>query len=147
MKPMGNNKTWHEKHRETLTVGQHLADSLTLGMGSWTFIIIQSSFILIWIALNLVAYIYHWDPYPFIFLNLLFSVEAAYAAPIIMMSQKRQEERDRYQATEDFKTNVVAKREIEELQIVLTRIENEKISEILNVLRILLKSEQTKNHK
>jgi uncharacterized membrane protein len=74
-------------------------------------------------------------------------VEAAYAAPIIMMSQKRQEERDRYQATEDFKTNVVAKREIEELQIVLTRIENEKISEILNVLRILLKSEQTKNHK
>jgi uncharacterized membrane protein len=147
MKPMGNNKTWHEKHRETLTVGQHLADSLTLSMGSWTFIIIQSSFILIWIALNLVAYIYHWDPYPFIFLNLLFSVEAAYAAPIIMMSQKRQEERDRYQATEDFKTNVVAKREIEELQIVLTRIENEKISEILNVLRILLKSEQTKNHK
>jgi uncharacterized membrane protein len=94
----------------------------------------------VWIALNLIAYIYRWDPYPFILLNLLFSVQAAYAAPIIMMSQNRQTERDRYQATEDYKTNIKAKKEIEELQIVLTRIENEKIDEILSTLRKLLKA-------
>ena len=135
MKQITDSKTWHEKHQETLTLGQRLADGLTLRIGSWTFILLQSAFVVIWIALNLIAYIYHWDPYPFIFLNLLFSVEAAYAAPIIMMSQNRQEERDRYQATEDFKTNVTAKKEIEEMQLALTRMENEKIDEILNILR------------
>ena len=135
MKQITDSKTWHEKHQETLTLGQRLADGLTLRIGSWTFILLQSAFVVIWIALNLIAYIYHWDPYPFIFLNLLFSVEAAYAAPIIMMSQNRQEERDRYQAAEDFKTNVTAKKEIEEMQLALTRIENEKIDEILNILR------------
>ena len=146
MKQMGNNKTWHDKHRETLTFGQRVADKLALGMGSWPFIITQSAFIVVWIALNFIAYIYRWDPYPFILLNLLFSVQAAYAAPIIMMSQNRQTERDRYQATEDYKTNIKAKKEIEELQIVLTRIENEKIDEILSTLRKLLKTGQAKNN-
>lgn len=145
MKPMENNKTWHEKHRETLTPGQRVADKLALGMGSWPFIIAQTIFVLIWIALNLVGYLYHWDPYPFILLNLLFSVQAAYAAPVIMMSQNRQVERDRYQAVEDYKTNVKAKEEIEELQISLARIENEKIDEIITAMKILLKAEQTKN--
>jgi uncharacterized membrane protein len=145
MKPAENSKTWHEKHRETLTFGQRVADKLALGMGSWPFIIAQSVFIVIWIALNVIAYIYSWDPYPFILLNLLFSVQAAYAAPIIMMSQNRQTERDRYQATEDYKTNIKAKQEIEALQIMLARIEDEKISEILTALRALLKAEQAKN--
>jgi uncharacterized membrane protein len=135
MKQITDNKTWHEKHQETLTLGQRLADGLTLRIGSWTFILLQSAFVVIWIALNLIAYIYHWDPYPFIFVNLIFSVEAAYAAPIIMMSQNRQEERDRYQAAEDFKTNLTAKKEIEEMQLALTRMEKEKIDEILNILR------------
>jgi uncharacterized membrane protein len=63
-------------------------------MGSWTFIIVQSVFVLGWIALNLVGFINHWDAYPFILLNLLFSTQAAYAAPIIMMSQNRQAEKD-----------------------------------------------------
>ncbi len=134
-----------KKHRETLTPGQRVADKLALGMGSWPFIIAQTIFVLIWIALNLVGYLYHWDPYPFILLNLLFSVQAAYAAPVIMMSQNRQVERDRYQAVEDYKTNVKAKEEIEELQISLARIENEKIDEIITAMKILLKAEQTKN--
>ena len=135
MEQIADSKTWHEKHQERLTLGQRLADGMTLGIGSWTFIFVQSTFVVIWVVLNLVAYIYHWDPYPFIFLNLLFSIEAAYAAPIIMMSQNRQEERDRYQATEDFETNVTAKKEIEELQFVLSRLENEKIDEILKIVR------------
>jgi len=106
-------------------------------MGSWTFIITQSILILIWVVVNIVGYFYHWDPYPFILLNLLFSVQAAYAAPVIMMSQNRQSERDRHQALDDYRTNVAAKKEIEELQIILTRIETDKLDEILKILKEL----------
>jgi len=137
MEASADSKTWHAKHRETLTPGQVLADKLALGMGSWTFIIFQSILILIWIILNIIGYIYHWDPYPFILLNLLFSVLAAYAAPVIMMAQNRQAERDRYQASEDYRTNIEAKKEIEELQVALTRIEDHKLTEILKVLNAL----------
>ncbi len=104
-------------------------------MGSWTFIIVQTILVLVWIVFNLTAYISKWDPYPFILLNLLFSVQAAYAAPVIMMSQNRQNERDRAQALADYETNVRAKEEIEELQIALTRIEEEKIEELLKLIR------------
>ena len=127
--------TWHERHRATLKSGQKLADRLALGMGSWTFIITQSIMILIWVVVNIVGYFYHWDPYPFILLNLLFSVQAAYAAPVIMMSQNRQGERDRHQALDDYRTNVAAKKEIEGLQIILTRIETDKLDEILRILK------------
>ena len=137
MKVPSDPKTWHEKHRVKLTFGQRLADKLALGMGSWPFIISQTIIILIWIILNIIGFIYHWDPYPFILLNLLFSVQAAYAAPIIMMAQNRQAERDRYQASEDYKTNIEAKKEIEELQIALARIENDQLNEILKMLNIL----------
>ncbi len=137
MKHVSGTRTWHERHRQALTFSQKLADKLALGMGSWAFIIIQTLVILLWIALNLIGYIYHWDPYPFILLNLLFSVQAAYAAPVIMMSQNRQSERDRYQASEDYRTNLEAKKEIEELQIILARIENDKLNEVLNLLRRL----------
>lgn len=126
-----NNKTWHEKHKENLSMGQRIADGLAKGMGSWAFIIIQTILVFCWMVFNIVAYVYHWDPYPFILLNLLFSTQAAYAAPIIMMSQNRQNDRDRFQATEDFKTNVEAKEEIEEMQKAIYRIENEKLNEIL----------------
>jgi uncharacterized membrane protein len=119
-----------------MTFSQMLADKLALGMGSWPFIVAQSIIILIWIILNIIGFIYHWDPYPFILLNLLFSVQAAYAAPIIMMSQNRQAERDRYQASDDYRTNIEAKKEIEELQIALARIENDKLNEILNMLKM-----------
>jgi uncharacterized membrane protein len=126
--------TWHRKHRESLTGAQKLADSLANHMGSWPFITFQSVFIVLWIALNLLAYTQRWDPYPFILLNLLFSTQAAYAAPIIMMSQNRQNERDRLQALADFETNQKAEREIEELQLALARIEDEKLNRILAML-------------
>ena len=64
---------------------------------------------------NFVGFVFHWDVYPFILLNLLFSTQAAYAAPIIMMSQNRQNGRDRIHAEEDYQTNIDAKREIEAL--------------------------------
>ena len=74
--------------------GERAADSIANGMGSWRFIIVQSVFVGAWIALNILALARHWDPYPFILLNLLFSTQAAYAAPIIMMSQNRQAQKD-----------------------------------------------------
>lgn len=126
--------TWHQEHRQRLTVGQKIADKITRVMGSWSFIIAQTIIIIVWIAVNLTAYINHWDPYPFILLNLLFSTQAAYSAPIIMMAQNRQNQRDRVQAKSDYETNRAAKREIEDLQKSLSRIENEKLNKILVLL-------------
>src|SRR3954470_11706154 len=125
---------WHVRHTESLTVGDRLADYVATGMGSWKFIIIQSAFVLIWMGLNIVGLIAHWDPYPFILLNLLFSTQAAYAAPIIMMSQNRQSQRDRIQAQEDFECNIEAKKEIEALQLQIKDLEVKKLDKILQLL-------------
>jgi len=100
-------------HEIPLTFGQKIADSVAATMGSWRFIIIQSTILIGWIALNITAYIRHWDPYPFILLNLALSFQAAYAAPFIMMSQNRQQDIDRRQAASDYKVNVKAELEIE----------------------------------
>lgn len=127
-------KTWHEKHKDTLDSGSRLADAVANGMGSWKFIILQTIFVVGWMGLNLVGYLYHWDAYPFILLNLLFSTQAAYAAPIIMMSQNRQNERDRAQAQSDYATNIEAKKEIEALAIRLDKIEVEKLDKIISLL-------------
>lgn len=134
LKMINNRKNWHQRHTEEMTFGQRLADSVATGMGSWRFIIIQTLIVVLWMALNVVAIVYHWDPYPYILLNLLFSTQAAYAAPIIMMAQNRQNERDRAQADEDFRTNVEAKKEIEELQLRLNAIEIDKLDKILALL-------------
>ena len=98
---------------DRLTVGQKIADTVAATMGSWNFIIIQSALLLAWITLNLVAVIQHWDPYPFILLNLALSFQAAYAAPFIMMSQNRQQDIDRKQAENDYNINIKAELEIE----------------------------------
>lgn len=127
-------KTWHNKHKETLTFGDKISDKVAQIMGSWTFIIWQSAIVLIWMCLNIVAFVSHWDAYPFILLNLLFSTQAAYAAPIIMMSQNRHAERDRYQALDDYETNVKAKEEIEALQAHLSKIEIHKLDKIIALL-------------
>ncbi|WP_461449360.1 DUF1003 domain-containing protein [Mucilaginibacter sp.] len=131
---MAQKVNWHQKHKEDSTFGQRLADSVATGMGSWRFIIIQTVIVGVWMILNVVAYVDHWDPYPYILLNLLFSTQAAYAAPIIMMAQNRQGDRDRAQADEDFRTNVEAKKEIEELAVLLNKIEIDKLDKIISML-------------
>ena len=128
------NKTWHQKHKDSLSFGDRLADKVANGMGSWAFIIWQSLIVVMWMILNVVGFIQHWDVYPFILLNLIFSTQAAYAAPIIMMSQNRQNQRDREQAQHDYQTNIDAKKEIEALQLQLSKIENEKLDKILQLL-------------
>lgn len=127
-------KTWHKKHEEGLSFGDRTADIVAKGMGSWKFILGQTAFVALWMGLNLVALFQHWDPYPFILLNLLFSTQAAYAAPIIMMSQNRDTERDRIHAEEDYETNRKAKEEIEDLQKRLSRIEIDKLDKIIALL-------------
>ncbi|NLS07410.1 DUF1003 domain-containing protein [Rhizobium sp. P32RR-XVIII] len=98
---------------EPLSVGQRVADSVASVMGSWKFIIVQTVLLVAWISINLVAAARSWDPYPFILLNLALSFQAAYAAPIIMMSQNRQQDIDRRAAENDYKINVKAELEIE----------------------------------
>jgi uncharacterized membrane protein len=93
--------------------GALTADWVAKTVGSWRFIIIQSLILGVWICLNVIAYAQHWDPYPFILLNLVLSFQAAYAAPIIMMSQNRQSEIDRRHAEHDYRINVKAELEIE----------------------------------
>jgi len=99
-----------------LTLGERVSDRFAAVMGSWKFIIIQSIILAIWVVLNVVAYVNHWDPYPFILLNLALSFQAAYAAPIIMMSQNRQAEKDRMQSKSDYEVNLKAEMEIMQLQ-------------------------------
>ena len=90
------------------TSGQRLADSVTSVFGSWRFIIVQTAVVAVWIAINVVAVLYRWDPYPFILLNLLFSTQAAYAAPLILLSQNRQADTDRVKAEHDYQVNQLA---------------------------------------
>lgn len=95
------------------TRGQWLADIVAATVGSWRFIIIQSTAIVVWIIGNVLTGAHAWDPYPFILLNLLLSFQAAYTAPAIMMSQNRQSEMDRRHAQNDYEINVKAELEIE----------------------------------
>jgi uncharacterized membrane protein len=95
------------------TRGQRLADRVAATIGSWRFILIQSTAITCWITGNVLFGEGAWDPYPFILLNLLLSFQAAYTAPAIMMSQNRQSELDRRHAQNDYEINVKAELEIE----------------------------------
>src|ERR1700682_5158214 len=98
---------------QTMAFGARISDGVASMVGSWPFIIVQSCLLLIWMVLNVTAIIEHWDPYPFILLNLALSFQAAYAAPFIMMSQKRQAMIARQAAEHDYDINIKAELEIE----------------------------------
>lgn len=108
----------NEAADERLTSGQRIADKVASVMGSWRFIIIQSILLAVWITANIVFVTLvvlkqlAWDPYPFIFLNLMLSFQAAYAAPFIMMSQNRQAAKDRLMAESDYHCNVKGEEEV-----------------------------------
>jgi uncharacterized membrane protein len=123
----------NEIYKEKLTIGQIFADRVAKIIGSWNFILIQSFLISIWIVLNFAAFIYHWDPYPFILLNLFLSLQAAYTAPIIMMSQNRLAEKDRIEAHNDYMVNTKSE---EEIRVMLQHLDsqNEMLMEILKNL-------------
>src|SRR5437879_13612962 len=115
-------------------------------MGSWSFIIVQSVILIVWITANLVGAIRGWDPYPFILLNLALSFQAAYAAPFIMMSQNRQQDIDRRAAENDYKINVKAELEIELLHQKLDQLRETEVmhlTEAVSDLAALLRAERT----
>jgi len=105
----------NEIEEEQMTVGQRVADKVADTIGSWPFIITQTIILTVWIILNVTAWINHWDPYPFILLNLALSFQAAYSGPVIMMSQNRQSAKDRLAAEIDHDVNTKAELEINNL--------------------------------
>jgi uncharacterized membrane protein len=131
--------------------GSRLADRVASFGGSWTFIIIFLAILLAWVALNGMILVgsLAFDPYPFIFLNLVLSMLAALQAPIIMMSQNRQAARDRLAAGLDYEINLKAEIEIMELHEKLDQIRNTHLSELLRKqqeqLQILLNMTQAKH--
>ena len=123
--------------KPALTSGAALADWVAETVGSWRFIVLQSVVLAIWITLNVTAFVQRWDPYPFILLNLVLSFQAAYAAPIIMMSQNRQSEIDRRNAQHDYRINVKAELEIELLHNKIDALREREIVQLLNIIQRL----------
>ncbi|HKJ92642.1 MAG TPA: DUF1003 domain-containing protein [Longimicrobiales bacterium] len=123
----------NELDAERATPGQRAADAVVRVVGSWSFILIQSSILAVWVVLNVTAWLRHWDPYPFILMNLVLSLQAAYTAPMIMMSQNRQAARDRLEAHNDYLTNLRAE---EEIRAVLDHLaaQDAALMEVLDVL-------------
>jgi uncharacterized membrane protein len=106
-----------------MTLGQRVADKVAAFGGSWTFIIIFGVVMLIWVTLNSAAlFVRHFDPYPYILLNLFLSMIAAIQAPVIMMSQNRQAAKDRLQADQDYQVNLKAELEVAQLHSKLDHI-------------------------
>jgi uncharacterized membrane protein len=110
----------NQVRHDDLSLGARIADKVTAVFGSWGFIVTQTVLIIVWLGYNAFAAVRYlhtkeFDPYPFILLNLLFSTQAAYAAPLILLSQNRTAERDRVKAEHDFDVNVLALRTLAEL--------------------------------
>jgi uncharacterized membrane protein len=101
-------------HQER-TRGERLADAIATHVGSWRFLIIQTIAVILSIAINVVAAASGWDPYPFVLLNLLFSVQAAYTGPVLLLSQNRSAKRDRMIADLDFTNNEKGEQLVEPL--------------------------------
>lgn len=104
------------------TMGQRVADRFASLIGSWTFIIAQSTFFISWITLNLVAWSRHWDPYPFILLDVLLTFQAALAGPVLMMSQNRQARLNEQRNHLDLQINLLAEQENTEILVLLHKI-------------------------
>ncbi|MDQ2944111.1 MAG: DUF1003 domain-containing protein [Candidatus Dormibacteraeota bacterium] len=82
-------------HHDEATFGEMLADKIASGIGSWTFLTVQTCAVIVWLTLNIIGFVRHWDPFPFILLNLLFSVQAAYTGPVLLLAGNRQAQKDR----------------------------------------------------
>jgi uncharacterized membrane protein len=105
--------------QQELSTGDRVAVWVASRVGSWSFIIGLSVLLAAWAVLNIVGWVKHWDPYPFVLMNLFLSLQAAYTAPLIMMAQNREAEKDRLMLREDFETNRRAAEEIQQLLNIL----------------------------
>jgi uncharacterized membrane protein len=123
---------------EQISRGQRAADWLAGVVGSWRFIITQSILLVIWVILNVAAWVNHWDPYPFILMNLVLSLQAAYTAPVIMMSQNRVAAMDRIDAHNDYLINKKAE---EEIKVIMAHLEAQ--DRALEIIHEMLVSSQS----
>ncbi len=119
------------------TLGQRVADRIAAVVGSWRFVIIQSVILVGWIIVNAVAWGERWDPYPFILLNLMLSFQAAYTAPVILMSQNRQAEIDRQTQINDYEINLKAELEIELLHHKMDLLRTREIERLTHIIEEL----------
>lgn len=135
-------KHLNEEYLRNTKWSDRLADKIAAFGGSWRFIIIFGLFLAVWMTWNTVSGTLHFDPQPFILLNLVLSFIAAFQAPVIMMSQNRQEDRDKHESLIDFAINYKAEIEIDDIQGHLHRMEND-ITELKKLL-LQLKQETGK---
>ena len=117
------------------SLGTRLSDGVAATVGSWRFILIQSAALIAWITGNALIGNGAWDPYPFILLNLMLSFQAAYTAPIIMMSQNRQSEVDRRRALADYEVNLRAEADITLLHEKIDLLREKQMLELTTMLR------------
>jgi uncharacterized membrane protein len=121
-----------------LTLGQRVADKMAAKVGSWAFLIGQSTILAGWVGLNLAPGVPHWDEQPFILLNLVFSFASAYTAPIVLMSQNRQSDAEREKSEYDHQVNLKAGYDIELLHEKMDALQAQQIQE----LTIIVKEQQ-----
>jgi uncharacterized membrane protein len=126
-------KNVHVIQQEQLTFGQRVSDKLADVAGSWNFIFAFGLTLVVWVFLNTAAFIHHWDKYPYILLNLFLSMLAAIQAPVIMMSQNRQEDRDRIRAEHDYEVNLKAEMEIQQLHQKLDELREKQWNDLLSI--------------
>lgn len=121
-------------HEQRLTFGQRIADHMAEVAGSWNFILGFLGLIAVWIGINAAILVREpWDPYPFILLNLILSLVAGLQAPVIMMSQNRQEAKDRIRADHDYEVNLKAEMEIEGLHEKLDLLREKQWNELVEM--------------
>lgn len=121
------NMNWHQKHQVERSFGDRFTDMVADFVGSWSFVIIHVLWFSLWILVPI-------ESFPYGLLTMMVSLEAIFLTTLVLMSENRQEERDRTQAEADYETNVKAKEEIEEIQRRLARIEDEKLEKIIQLL-------------
>ncbi len=119
---LANSRVSANPQKEKYTVGQRAADRIAKFAGSWAFIFLFTAVLIFWMAGNVLLAKRAFDPYPFILLNLVLSCVAAIQAPLIMMSQNRQEEKDRRRAENDYKVNLKTEIMIEDLHDKMNKI-------------------------
>jgi uncharacterized membrane protein len=120
---------------QQLTSGQRLADKLATQVGSWKFLICQSTVLAGWVGINLMPGVPHWDASPFMMLNLVFSFASAYTAPIVLMSQNRQSDTDRRNSEIDHQVNLRAGQNIELLHEKLDTLHSQQLAELSQVVK------------
>lgn len=129
-------KLVHQEFEKNMTMGERIADKVAQFGGSWTFIMIFGGILIVWMGINSWVLATHpFDPYPFILLNLVLSTLAALQAPVIMMSQNRQAEKDRLQAYQDYQINLMAEFEIRDLHDKLDGLRHKQWHELWHMQR------------